>query len=113
MKQIAATPLDVVNARMDAHNRHDLEAFLSVYSAEIQIYDYPNTPLGRPGKAHITSIFEPLFRDKAVHVTIHHQIANGNYVVNHETVLRRGEETVYVSIYEVVDGLIRSVRFIK
>ena len=113
MSHEAKAPLQVVNARMGAHNRHDLGQFLALYSDEIQIYDYPDTPLGSPGKAHLRSIFEPLFDDRAVHVTIHNQIVNGHYVVNHETVVRRGEEFLYLSIYEVVDGLIQSVRFIR
>lgn len=105
--------LNVVNARMAAHNQHDLDRFLSTYSEEIQIYDYPDTPLGDRGKDHLKSIFEPLFEDESVHVEIHNQIVTGNHVVNHETVTRRGEEFVYVSVYEVEDDLITSVRFIR
>lgn len=109
----AATQLEVVNARMEAHNNHNLEKFLAVYSDDIQIYDYPNTPLGKKGKEHIRNIFAPLFKDKSVKTEIHHQIENGKYVVNHETVTREGKITEYISIYEVEDDLIQSVRFIK
>jgi hypothetical protein len=109
----AKTPLEVVNARMEAHNNHNLEKFLETYSDEIQVYDYPNTPLGKQGKEHIINIFAPLFKDKAVKTEIHHQIENGKYVVNHETVTREGKITEYISIYEVEDDLIQSVRFIK
>ena len=107
------TPLEVVNKRMEAHNSHDLGRFLSVYSDDIQIYDYPDVPIGKKGKAHIKSIFAPLFEDKAVTVKIHHQIEHGKYVVNHETVVRQDKVTKYVSIYEVDHGLIRSVRFLR
>jgi hypothetical protein len=107
------TPLEVVNKRMEAHNTHDLETFLSVYSDDIRIYDYPDVPIGAKGKAHMRSIFEPLFRDGAVAVKIHHQIEHGRYVVNQETVTRRGKVIDYVSIYEVVDGLITNVRFLR
>ena len=107
------TPLEVVNARMKAHNENNLKLFLEAYSEDIQIYGYPNVPFGKPGKEHIKSIFGPLFDDKAVHTEIHHQIENGRYVINHETVVRQGKTTVYVSIYEVVNGKIKSVRFIN
>ena len=107
------SPLAVVNQRMDAHNRHDIDELLETYSEEIQVYDYPRIPLGKKGKAHIKSIFEPLFNENAITTEIHHQIAQGNYVINHETVLRRGEIFNYVSIYEVRDGLIQTVCFIK
>lgn len=107
------SPLEVVNMRMDAHNNHNLEAFLAMYSEEIQIYDYPNTPIGKMGKAHIKSIFKPLFTTRSVNVKIHHQIEHGDYVVNHETVTRQGKVTNYVSIYEVRNGLITNVRFLR
>lgn len=106
------SPLEVVNTRMEAHNRHDLDAFLKTYSDQVRIYTYPDKQLGKPGKAHLAGIFGPLFTEKSVKTKIHHQIENGNYVVNHETVTRQGKTVVYVSIYEVENGLIQSVRFI-
>lgn len=107
------SPLDIVNQRMTAHNNHDLDAFLSFYSEEIQIYNFPDRKIGRKGKAHLQSIFEPLFKAADVSVDIHTQIEQGRYVINEETVIRQGETFRYVSIYEVVDGLIKSVRFIR
>ena len=106
-------PLDIVNGRMDAHNNHDLNAFLTCYSDDIQIYDYPDIPIGRKGKAHLKSIFEPLFAAAAVSVEIHQQIEQGRFVINEETVTRHGEQIRYVSIYEVNNDLIQSVRFVR
>lgn len=108
-----SSPLDIVNQRMQAHNAHNIDAFLAAYSPEIQVYDYPNTPLGQKGHAHLRSIFEPLFKDKAVSVDIHSQLEHGKYIINQETVTRRGEQFRYLSIYEVEDGLIISVRFLR
>ena len=110
---LALTPLEVVNARMAAHNAHDLEAFMATYSETIQVYDYPDIPLGTRGKDHIRSIFTPLFEKQAVHTTIRSHMVNNKYVVIRETVVREGETTEYIAIYEVEDNLIQSVRFIK
>jgi len=110
---LAKTPLEVVNARMSAHNAHDLEQFLAVYSETIQIYDFPNTPLGSKGKDHIRRIFSPLFNRQSVKTTIKSQMVNGEYVVNRESVYREGKVIEYISIYEVKNNLIESVRFIK
>jgi hypothetical protein len=107
-----ATPLDVVNRRMDAYNRHDLGAFLGAYADDVEVYTYPDRSLGG-GKDHMGSIFQPLFEQGVVQVEIHHQIAKDGYVVNHETVTDGDETTEYVSIYEVRDGLIQSVRFVR
>ena len=91
----------------------NLNAFLALYADDIQVFDYPNKQLGQTGKAHLKSIFEPLFAAAAVHAEIHYQIEQGRYVINEETVTRHGELFRYVSIYEVDNGLISSVRFIR
>ena len=106
------SPLDVVNQRMSAYNSHDLTAFMALYSDDIEVFTYPDKSLGK-GKKHLRSIFEPMFQDGVVQVEIHHQIAKDKYVVNHETVSNGANATEYVSIYEVSDGLIQSVRFVR
>ena len=106
------TPLETVNQRMSAYNRHDLRAFLDVYADGIEIFNYPDSSLGK-GKQHLRSIFEPMFEEGAVQVEVHHQITKDSYVVNHETVTYGDTTTEYVSIYEVRDGLIQSVRFVR
>ena len=105
--------LGVVNERMNAYNHHDIAAFLNTYSEDIQVFTYPDIPLGKKGKDHIAYIFEPIFKAGKVSVEIHSQISQGNYVINHETVTYNDEIKKYVSIYEVVDGKIASVRFVR
>lgn len=94
------------------HNRHNLSGFLATYSDDTRVYTYPDRQLGNTGKVHIANIFGRLFSEKSVHTAVHEQIVNGDYVVNHETVVRQGKTVVYISIYEVKNGLIKSVRFI-
>lgn len=106
------TPLEVVNDRMDAYNRHDIDSFMECYDDRIEIFTYPNKSLGK-GKKHIRGIFAPMFKEAVVQVEIHHQIAKDGYVVNHETVRNGDDMTEYISIYEVRDGLIWSVRFVR
>ena len=111
--ELKYSPLDVVNQRMKAYNDHDdLKAFLSTYSEDVEIYTYPTTQLAK-GKKHLKSIFEPMFEEAMVKVTIHHQIEKDSYVINHETVEYGGNTTEYVSIYKVINGLISEVRFVR
>jgi hypothetical protein len=107
------TPLSVVNARMDAYNNHDIRAFLKNYSKDIQVSTYPNVSLGNKGKEHLKDIFEPMFKEGNVSVKVHQQITQGKYVINHETVTNNGKGQKYVSIYEVKDGFITSVQFVR
>lgn len=106
------SPLAVVNKRMDAYNQHDLKAFLAMYSDTVQVYTYPDKLLAE-GKAHLQSIFEPMFTEGNIAVKIHQQIEKDSYVINHETVIYSGKKTDYVSIYKVVDGVITEVRFVR
>lgn len=107
------SPLSVVNARMEAYNRHDLTSFLQNYADDIQIFNYPNTPLGNKGKDHLKSIFEPIFKEAKISVKIIHQIVQGKYVINHEIVSYDGNDQKYVSIYEVENGRIKTVQFVR
>lgn len=107
-----ATPLEIVNRRMSAYNRHDLAGFLDLYADDVAISTYPDKSLGS-GREHLGSIFEPMFAEGIVEVTVHHQIAKDSFVVNHETVTDGSGSTEYVSIYEVEDGLIQSVGFVR
>ena len=38
------SPLDIVNQRMRAYNEHDLDAFLSTYAEEVEVFTYPISP---------------------------------------------------------------------
>ncbi len=110
--EASRTPLEVVNLRMKAYNEHDLDVFMSTYADDVEIFTYPDRSLGK-GRARIRDLFEGMFRDDAPRVEIHHQMAKDGYVVNHETVMTGDQETEYVSIYEVRNGLIQSVRFVR
>lgn len=79
---------------------------------DVQIYTYPDKLLNS-GKANLNAIFESMFKEKKVKVVIHYQVEKDSYVINHETVDYDGKKTQYVSVYKVVNGLIREVRFVR
>lgn len=104
----ALSPQEVVNNRMRAHNSHDLEKFLQTYAEDVRIGASDCDAFAK-GKSHIKKVFSPLFKAKAVHLTIHSQMINGPYVVNRETLIRQGDTREYISVYEVRNGLIKSI----
>ena len=106
------SPLAVVNKRMDAYNKHDLKSFSDTYAENVEVFTYPTKSLAK-GKKHLESIFEPMFKEGAVQVTIHTQLENDSYVINHETVEYLGKKTKYLSIYKVENNLITEVRFVR
>jgi hypothetical protein len=106
------TPLEVVNKRMGFYNQHNFAEFILLYTDDIKVYTYPDKLLGT-GSDNISSIFKSKFAQKSIQVEIVSQMHNGNYVINNEIVTENGNDTKYVSIYEVQNGLIRSVRFVR
>lgn len=109
---ITPTPLEIVNKRMAFYNQHNFTEFIKLYAPNVEIYTYPNTLLAT-GTDNVTSIFKPKFIDKSIKVEIISQMFNGNYVINHEIVSENGIQTKYISIYEVKDDLIKSVKFVR
>lgn len=106
------SPLEVVNRRMSLYNAHDLEGFLAMYSPDIAIYDYPDTFFGS-GIDHMRGIFAPLFVPGGVQTEVLSQLVSGSHVINEEIVTYPDKEVRYVSIYEVREGKIQSVRFLR
>jgi hypothetical protein len=106
------TALEIVNKRMGFYNQHNFVEFIKLYSPDVEVYTYPDHLLGT-GTDNITSIFKPKFAAKSMQVEIVSQMYNGDHVINHEIVSESGSKTKYISIYEVKDGLIRSVRFVR
>ncbi len=111
-KSTDQSALQIVNDRMELYNQHDFEEFIKLYASDIKIYTYPDKLLG-DGIDNIISIFKLKFESKSISVKIINQIENGNHVINHEIVTENGIETKYVSIYEINNGLIKSVRFVR
>ena len=105
-------PLAVVEARMDALNDHDLTRFLATYAEDVQIFLYPNTPLSS-GKKNLSDIFGPLMAARDVEVTVLSMQAAEAYVVVDRVVSYGDVSEPGIAIYEVRDGLIRSVTFLR
>lgn len=104
--------LEIVNKRMKFYNQHNFKDFIKLYAEDVKIYTYPEKLLGT-GIENISSIFKSKFESKSIHVEIVSQMNNGKHVINHEIVTEKGMDTKYISIYEVNDGLISSVRFVR
>lgn len=108
---LAASPTDLVNLRMQHYNDRNVDAMLALYADDIEIYAYPDRLLGK-GKPHLRRVLEDTLKDSTA-VRVSHQTARGRFVVNEEEVNYGGKNRHSISIYEVSDGLIRSVRFIR
>lgn len=105
-------PVSVVNKRTKAMNDHNFADFMSTYSENVAIFVYPDTPLGK-GKEHVNALFAPMFKKGDVNVKVTHQLVADSYVVCESTISFSDRTETTIAIYEVRDGLIQSVRFLR
>lgn len=98
----------VVQARIDAFNRHDLDALVSTYAPDARVYDPPD----RVRDAGTDGIRAALARELASAggaLVSRERLAQGSFVVERET---RGAWTALV-VYEVRAGRIANVWILR
>ena len=105
-------PLSTLKRRHAAYNTHNLDAFLAVHASDIAVYTFPDRLLGS-GHDHLTMLFAPRFEEGVVHVDLVSSIDADPFLVVEETVDYRTHTTRYVAVYEIRDGFIQSVRFLR
>jgi hypothetical protein len=104
----------VVDQQLAAYNSHDLEAFVSCYAEDVLIFRMPATEAALVGRQALAEFYAAKrFNLPGLHANIVNRMALGNKVVDHERIsgLEPGKLVEVVAIYEVRDGLIRTVWF--
>lgn len=106
-----ATPTEVVQKQLDAYNAHDIDAFLSTYSLDAKLCDFPSGAYLIVGHTQIRERYSRIFANNA-RVDLVGRIANGEYVIDHEFVKTVHEEFYAVAVYHVTNGRIDQVWFL-
>jgi len=109
------TPVQIVDEQLEAYNSRDIDAFLATYHDEIKIYNHPNS-LSMDGKEAMRKVYAGMFeRVPDLKATIVNRITIGNKVIDREEVkgFGEGKDIHAVAIYEIKDGLIYSVHFVR
>ena len=102
-------PTEVVQAQLEAYNRHDLEAFVSWYAPDAQIR-HADGRLLMEGTDAIRARYAKLFADHPdVAAVVPTRIEADGWVVDEERVQLRDRELHVAVGYEVGDDLIRRV----
>jgi hypothetical protein len=111
---VAETPESIVQKQLDAYNAHDIDAFMATYSPTIQLIEFPSGTVLEADSDKMRADYLSYFTEDKPHVTIAKRIIRGNKIIDHEV---GGDKTrpnwEAVAIYEVVDGLIQRVWFVK
>jgi hypothetical protein len=106
------TPLSVVDKRTKAMADRNFPDFMSTYAENVEIFVYPDRPLGK-GKEHIRKLFAPMFEKGDVEISVSLQLVSDSFVVSESITSFSDKSETTVAIYEVRNGLIQSVRFLR
>ncbi len=107
------SPRIIVQKQLEAYNARDIDAFMDTYSEDIKLYDYPNT-LFSEGKVKMRERYRPFFESTPnLHCEIKNRMVIGNKVIDEEYVRINGSFISAVAIYEVENGKIIKVTFLR
>ena len=103
----------VVQQQLDAYNALDIDAFVALYSEDVEVYDYPST-LRYKGRDTLRERYAALFAQAPeLHAELLDRLVAGNTVIDSERVTAGGPQALEaVAVYRVEEGLITSVMFL-
>jgi hypothetical protein len=111
----SATPRDIVNRQLVAYNAHDIEGYCALFARDATISDLVTGQMICVGLDEIQKVYTVRFADNPkLHCIVHQRMEGPTHAIDKETVsgLATGELNL-MAIYEVREGLIRSLRFIR
>lgn len=109
-------PTDAAQRQLDAYNARDVEAFLAAYSEDCVVRSFPSGAVLMEGRDAMRERYATLFADHPdLCCELVHRVEHECFVVDHEHVtgLREDEVVHAVAMYEVRDGLIVNVWFLR
>lgn len=108
-------PQPVIQAQLDAYNRHDADGFAATYAADAEIIELATGTLIAKGTAAIRTFYAARFQaNPGLHAEVLHRVLQGAFVLDQErltgVLLAPGgperPPLTAVVIYEVKDGRI-------
>jgi hypothetical protein len=108
------TPEQVVQAQVEAYNKHDIEAFMALHSPNIVLYSLPDNSIIVQGLEAIRERYTQRFSNPELHAEIVNRMVLNNRVIDHEHVkgIEANQIVKAIAIYEIEDELIQRVWFI-
>ncbi|MBV8502499.1 MAG: nuclear transport factor 2 family protein [Paucibacter sp.] len=108
------SPLDTVQAQLDAYNAKNLEALLDTYAPDAEQYTVSGELLAK-GREQLKTRFQMRFEEPDLHAQLVSRTVVGSFVVDAELITRNFPEGLGViellCVYEVKDGRIYRAQF--
>lgn len=103
----------IVQKQLDAYNSRDINAFLATYSNDIKLYNFPSE-LMTDGIETMRKDYTNFFKSAIdLNCKIANRIITGNKIIDEEFVTVNGKTFNAVVIYEVENGKIVKVTFLR
>jgi hypothetical protein len=112
---LASQSETLAQRQLDAYNKQDIEAFLAVYSVDVEVRTFPSNELIYIGIDKMRERYSALFEQNPdQQAALLSRIVKGNIVIDHEHVTGRASsvETEAVAMYEVQNYEIVNVWFV-
>ena len=109
------SPVDLVQAQLEAYNAQDLDAYCAFFAEDILVSDL-NGAIGTRGIEAYRAKYEGVFKQFPQNkVELINRMVCGATVIDHEKVIRSpgGESFEVIAIYTLADGKIARVDFAK
>lgn len=105
----------VVQRQLDAYNAHDLARFIEEYAENVEIYRLPASKPAIRGRQALSDYYAAnRFNLPNLRAEIAGRLVVGNKVIDHEQIVGVTDGVLELAaIYEVVDGKIKTVRFVS
>jgi hypothetical protein len=104
------TPEMLIQKQLDLYNACDLDAFLALFSDDIQMFEHPSTLLVS-GLDAVRERYSTRFKEPNLHAHLVKRMVMGNTVIDHEKITRtfpEGAGTLeMIMIYEVENQRIK------
>ena len=109
------SPVETVQAQLDAYNAQDSEAFAEVFAEDAEVFmNLGDTVPAMRGREEIRKRYGKMFSEypdnKSVLIG---RMVQGNFVFDHEYITGRDEPLQIMAIYEVSEGKIARCWFVR
>ena len=108
------SPENLVQQQVNGYNARNIDAFLSPYSEDVEIYNYESNTLIKKGKEAIRESYTHYFEKYPdLHCEIINRMVLGNTVIDHERISGVIPNASYeaIALYTIENGKIVKVTF--
>jgi len=105
----------VVDASVDAYNRHDLDAYAALYASNARVYLHPGEVI-TAGTQQLRARYRDQWRDNPrLRVQVTDRMVQGNFVIDQQNSVgwADGQDVRVVAMYEIRNGRIQNVWFVR